>query len=148
MLKVSIKNSINGSVAEFFYDMSLKGRQSRQRTKFIKLLDDKMVEYKEHFAQILKEHNGLDVDGKIKTRNYNGSEIYDVDIIEDFVKDRNELDDEEIIIDGSDNQLMLNTIRDILKNYDEELSGQKALLYDVLCDKFRVDEPSEEDAEE
>lgn len=148
MLKISIKNVILGKIVDFFYDISLKGKQSRHRTKFIKLLGEKSKEYDEGFMQILKEHDGLDADGEIKTKESGGTTVYDIDDIDGFVKERNVLNEEEAIIDGSDNQLMLKTVRTVLDEFDEEISGQEAVLYDFLCEQFRVDENLEEVEEE
>nr|WP_245301422.1 hypothetical protein [Virgibacillus natechei] len=121
--------------------MSLKGKQSRHRTKFIKRLEERLQEVAEEDKQLLQQHCRLDEQGNPKIIN---GERYDVKDIEAFSKDKQELYNEELVIDDGDSQAILNTVRTILDECNVEFKDQQATLYDYLCDQFKVDETIEE----
>ncbi|MEW9503386.1 hypothetical protein [Jeotgalibacillus marinus] len=56
--------------------------------------------------------------------------------VEAFRKDKIELLEEGLVIDGGDNTEMLKTVKTILFDCDKEFSGQDALIYDYLYDQF------------
>lgn len=144
-MQVKFKNMIINETIEFFYGLKLKGRQSRMRSKLIKLLNERSQEFVEQQQELLKEHCNLDEQGNPKIIKKDGNEVYDIKDLEAYAKDRQELFEEEYIIEGADNQLMLKTVREILDECDVELSGRKAVLYDHLCEIFKVDEDINED---
>lgn len=144
-MQVKFKNMIINEAIEFFYELKLKGRQSRMRSKLIKLLNERSQEFVEQQQELLKEHCNLDEQGNPKIIKKDGNEVYDIKDLEAYAKDRQELFEEEYIIEGADNQLMLRTVREILDECDVELSGRKAVLYDHLCEIFKVDEDINED---
>lgn len=144
-MQVKFKNMIINETIEFFYELKLKGRQSRMRSKLIKLLNERSQEFVEQQQELLKEHCNLDEQGNPKIIKKDGNEVYDIKDLEAYAKDRQELFEEEYIIEGADNQLMLRTVREILDECDVELSGRKAVLYDHLCEIFKVDEDINED---
>ena len=137
-MQVKIENIKISPVIKILYDIPLKGKQSRHRTKFIKLLDGRLKEVGEEESEILKEHCHLDDDGNPKKTD-KGTQ-WDVKNIEYFANDRNELYREEFVIDGGNNQEILNTVKDILGNLARDFSGQDATIYNELCDAFGVDE--------
>lgn len=140
-MEVKIENFILNEAIELFFEMTLKGRDSRHRTRFVRMLNERLESISEEQTELLKEHCHLDEDGEPKTKN-DGKE-YDIKDLEAFSKDRQDLLDESFVIDGGDNKAMLMTLRSILDNYQGELSGRKAVLYEHLCEIFKVDEELE-----
>ncbi|WNF31631.1 DUF1617 family protein [Aeribacillus composti] len=122
-------------IINLFYDLSLRGKQSRHRSKFIKLLSERLEEYQEDLKELLKEHCNLDEKGEPIVKEDNTFDVKDIDA---FIKDRKELDEEEIVIEGGDYQDMLKTVKEILMNCDREFSGQEAMIYDYICERFEA----------
>lgn len=134
---IKIEKSKLAPIINLLYDLPLRGKQSRHRTKFIKLLHERHEEYREDIKQLLKEHCHLDENGEPKIKEDN---TYDVKDIDAYLKDKKELDEEEIVIEGGDAQGMLKTVKEILFNCDREFSGQEAMIYDYICEKFEEGE--------
>jgi hypothetical protein len=63
-----------------------------------------------------------------------------------FQKVRKELYEEERVIDGGDNQVMLQTVKKVLEDCDKEFSMQEADTYDYLCDAFEKTDKKKENA--
>lgn len=135
---VKIENAKLGQAINLLFNLSLKGKQSRHRTKFIKLLDERLKEVAEQENELLKEHCHLDEKGEPKTLD-NGTK-WDVKDLEAFSKDKKELYEEELVIDGGDAHGMLKTVKQVLLECDKEFSGQEAMTYDYLCDQFEGDD--------
>lgn len=135
---VKIENNKLGQVIDLLFDLSLKGKQSRHRTKFIKLLSERFQEYQNDFKLLLKEHCHLDDNGNPKTTT--DGQHWDVKDVDAFIKDKKELDEEEIVIEGGNYHGMLKTVKEVLFNCDKEFRGQEAMIYDYICEKFEEGE--------
>lgn len=148
-MEVRIKNVLLNETIDFLFNMPLKGRASRHRTRFNKKVNEHIETVIEEEKELLKTHCELDSDGNPLTKkNEDGQEEYDVKDMKAFAVERGDLYNEEFIIDDSNSQVMLKTIRTALDEYDEELSGRKAIFYDTLCETFHVDEDIEGENEE
>lgn len=137
---VKIENGKLGQAISLLFDLPLKGKESRHRTKFINLLDERLKEVEKQRVELAKEHSRLDEnkepiinDGK-----------YDIMVMEDFQKDLNELYAEEMVIEGGDAQGMLKTVKRVLENCDLEFSGREAVIYDYLCEQIEKGEGNKE----
>jgi len=140
-MQVKIKNHLLEQSIGLLFNLSLKGKQSRHRTKFVKQLNERLQEVAEQEKEVIKENCHLDDEGNPKT--INDGKTYDVKDMDALVKDKQELLNEEMVIDGGDSQSMLMTIRTVLDECDKEFSGQEAVLYEYLCEQFKVDEDIE-----
>jgi len=139
-MEVRIKYGLLSPIADFLFGMTLKGKQSRHRTRFIKKLENKLKEVQLEEREIRKQHCNLDESGEPKTIKVSDEQfVLDVKDIEAFTKDQSELYGEEYVIDDSDSQIVLETLKTILDEYHEALSGEKANVYDYLCDQFEID---------
>lgn len=132
-MKINIKNEHVGETINFLFDLPLKGKQSRHRTRFINLLTEKHKQIVEEELQLIKEFAGVDENGEPK-RNEHGN--FDVKDVKEFKKQQEELLSEEYVVEGGDYHGMLKTVKEIVLNYDEEVSGKKAVIYDYLCEAF------------
>ncbi|MFC7364548.1 MULTISPECIES: DUF1617 family protein [Bhargavaea] len=137
-MKIAIENGKLGQAISLLFDLPLKGKQSRHRTKFIGKLNARLEEVENDRIALAKEHAKKDADGEAVQTDGN----FDIVDVEAFSKDLKELYAEEMIIEGGDVSGMLKTVKAILEDCDKELSGQEAFIYDYLCDQFEkgVDE--------
>lgn len=142
MKQVLIKNMYLKSSVELLYGMTLRGKQSRHRSKLVRILNEKLKELGENEIELIKEYTGVDEKGNPK-RNEQGN--FNVNDVFKFRKEQQELLEEEIFIEGEGNREMIKTVKEILSNYNEGIGGKEADAFDYLCGAFRVDE---EDLEE
>lgn len=139
-MEVRIKNRLITPIVKFLYELKLKGKQSRHRSRFIKKLEDKLQDIQVEEHEIRKQHCNLDENGEPKTTKMpDGQDIWDIADLQGFVRDRNEMMDEEYVIDDTDSQIMLETLKLILDEFDDEISGDDADVYDYLCEQFGVE---------
>ncbi|ENH96730.1 hypothetical protein J416_09539 [Gracilibacillus halophilus YIM-C55.5] len=131
---VKIENKYLEQAIDLLFHLSLKGKKSRHRTKLIRKMSERLQEVDEQRVELAKEHAKKDEDGEpVKI---DGGKRFDIEDQEAFNHDLKELYEEQLVLDGGDNQGMLKTIRDVLLNCDKEFSGQEAAVYDYLCDQF------------
>ncbi|MFK3938949.1 DUF1617 family protein [Alkalihalobacillus sp. NPDC078783] len=131
---VKIENAKIGQVIDLLFDLSLKGKESRHRSKFIKALTERLEEVAEEEQELIKEHCHLNEEDKPKTLN-DGKE-WDIKDIEAYKKDKLELYKEEFILEGGNVSGYLKTVRDVVMNCEKEFSGQEAAIYDYLYDQL------------
>ncbi|HCT0494099.1 TPA: DUF1617 family protein, partial [Staphylococcus pseudintermedius] len=117
--------------------LELKAKQSRSRTKFMRLLDEKQEEYKEGNDELLSMYAVKDEAGqpKIVDNQYefeNGN-------LEKYIDERAELDNEEVIINLEDYPKVFETLFEVLDELDIQLKEEDAVTYDRLCEVFRVE---------
>lgn len=136
-MQVKIKNMYLQASASFLYDLTLRGKQSRQRSKLVRVLNEKLKELAEDELNLIKEYTGEDAEGN-PIKNKQGS--YDVSDTAKFRKEQQELLEEEAVIEGEGNREMIKVIKQILADYDGDISGKNADAFDYLCDIFGVDE--------
>jgi len=129
---VKIENGRLGQAIDLLFNLSLKGKQSRHRTKFIKLLAQRLKEVEEQRIELAKEHAEKNEKGEPKV----SDDQFEIKDKQAFAKDIKELYEEELIIEGGNHQDTLNTVKEILLNCEEEFSGQQADVFDYLCEQF------------
>ena len=121
--------------------LSLKGKQSRHRTKMIKDLVEGVKVYEDQRKEILKEHCNLNEDGEpIIITKGNGEKHYDVKDVDAFSKDDRELLEETYTLEGGNVSGYLKTMKDVLLECELEWSGHEADIYDYICDEFEREE--------
>ncbi|WP_416144898.1 hypothetical protein [Planococcus koreensis] len=143
-MKIQIPNKHVVKTINFLYEMPLKGRQSRHRTKLVKLLDAHLVTVTDDERQLLKEHCHLNEEENPKTIEVNGQEIWDVKDAEAYSKDRTELLEELFILEGGAHEALVATVSNALEEYDGDLQGPDAVFYDVLCEVFESAQDEEQ----
>lgn len=136
MMVVEIKNSMLEQAQRLLFDLKLKGKASRHRTKLIRKLQEQREEVAEQERELLKEHAHLDEDERPKTKEAEGGQIWDLKDPAAFVKDKRELYGEKLVLDSRNDQDMLQTVGEVLLHCEKEFSGQEAIVYDYLCDQF------------
>ncbi|MCY9003272.1 hypothetical protein [Peribacillus frigoritolerans] len=139
-VKVQYKYVIE--VINFLSEISLKGKQSIHRTRFIKLLSEKLKQISEEELQLIKEFTGTDENGN-PNKNEDGS--FAIDDINEFKKQQNDYLSDFYVIEGGDAHGMIKTMKGLIENYDKEVSGKEADTFEHLYTAF---ENSKEKGEE
>lgn len=130
---MQLKNNDIRSLANFLAAEKLAGKTSRMRTRFIKILDDRLKEVEEFRIELLEKYAKKDEGGKSVLI----GNKYDLNDLETFNKEFAELMDEELIIDETESKrAMLIHVKRILENTEQEFSGMDAFAYDRWCEAF------------
>lgn len=135
-MKIEIENGKLALAINFMYGLKLARKQSRFRRHFIHQMTDRLKQVDEDRQALLEEHSHKDGEGKAIMNDGN----YNVKDMIAFSNDLKELNKEKFVVDGGDNQEMINTIKVVLENLEnEEYEGQDSEIYDYLCDQFQVE---------
>ncbi|AHN24031.1 hypothetical protein EYB33_07775 [Lysinibacillus sphaericus] len=138
-----IKNYEISELYAFLFNLILKGKESRMRTRFLKLLEDQLNLVNQERQQLVADYADKDDNGEVL---YN-KEIVDNKEIEIpiFGKDAEKevqrqiltlLHEDFIIEETADKIDMLQVLQEILLNLDLEFTGKKATLYNRYCEIF------------
>lgn len=146
-MQVKLKNATLGQVIDLLFNMSLKGKESRHRSQFIRVLDEQLKEVEKQEKELLKEHCHLDEEGNPKTVEKEEGTYWDVKDVKAFAADKTELYEEEFVIEGGNAYGMLKTLKNVLLNTDVAFSGREAVLYDYLCEQFEKNDEKGADEE-
>jgi len=136
---IKMKNSVLDGYIVFLSDLKLKAKDSRMRTRFIKILQDKLELLVKEEDTLKKEHAKIDENGDIiynETKMPDGENVkgFMVKNIEKYNADLSELLNEDFVIEINEERLeMIETVKEAVFNYDLELSGKEASIYDSLC---------------
>ena len=133
---MEIKNGEITAYVEFLQKLNLKSRASRGRTKLIKLLQKKIDEYNadlnsvrdEFFKKDDKGHFIQDDNGKLVIKD--GVSVGEAQAEADKLTNENAV----ILLDEYEQQIK--AMYQALDEYDGELSGTDATIYDDLMEKL------------
>ncbi|MFY0516843.1 hypothetical protein ACOMCU_03285 [Lysinibacillus sp. UGB7] len=138
-----IKNYEIGELQAFLFNLILKGKESRMRTRFIKLLEQQLNQVNQERQQLVDEYAEKDGNGEIlyTTEIVDGKEIEMPLFSEEAEKEVQQqiltLLHEDFIIEETAEKIdMLHILQDIVLNCDLEFTGKKATLYDKFCEIF------------
>lgn len=118
-------------------DFKLIGKLSRQRSKFLKILEERIKEIEEDRISLIHEYAKKNEDGLTSQTEIdeNGNEKFVMDDMISFDKEYKILQSEELIISRTpENDSMLNAIYDMVLDSQKEYGGQEALVYDRWCE--------------
>lgn len=132
-MKITLKNTELPTAIQFLKDLNLKGSDSRCRSKLVKLLETPMQEFAQDEAELLKEYDLLDEQGKIKQDG-------DHEKVAQFKVEQNKLYQECVQIDSGTYTPQIEKLQNILENIEIELSGEQAEIYDRLLDEMEKGE--------
>lgn len=111
-----------------------KGRQSRAVTKFGKLLTEKLAELQDDEKELISQYYEVNDDGNAKKDEEGNLVLLDDAILEDYDADWDDLHDESVVIDLTEYHPYLTHLISGLLDWDQELSGADAVIYDELLD--------------
>jgi hypothetical protein len=123
------------SLIKFLMELELKGRDSRLRTRFVKLLMERQTLIDEEHQQLVKQYSSKDKDGNPNIVVKDGKQFYDVEDKVGFNREYYILLNEEYIIEETEERKeMLLLIKDIILNCEKTFMGGEALEYDRWCE--------------
>ncbi|MEQ6355285.1 hypothetical protein ABNX05_11705 [Lysinibacillus sp. M3] len=139
-----MKNYEIGELQSFLFNLILKGKESRMRTRFISLLDNQVELIKKERQLLINDYASKDDEGDIKTEtkviNNKEQEVVTFPSIEAEKEAQMQImlmmNEDFIIEETIDKIEMLKTLQNIILNCDLEFTGQKAVLYDRFCEIF------------
>lgn len=144
MKKIIIKNEFIVPTFDFLKDIPLKTKASRGRTQFLKRLEDKQNEYNDFVKEINKKY--FKVDDKNELIIEDEQYIFkkdDDDFKQERTKEVMELLEEETEILFGEYSTKYESLFEALDNMEIELSGQEAIVYDLLMEAYEKNEEVE-----
>lgn len=135
---LEIKNLELEHIRKFLFELKLKASLSRHRTKFIKLLDERIKDYQDSGFELLKEFAKKDESGNpIIENNTVGFDNLNDRI--NYQKEEAVLLNEIVKINLDEYPNIYNSLKQVLSEIDIELNKEDANSYDVLCELFNVE---------
>ena len=142
-MRIQLTNHYLVPLIPFLKGMKLKGERSRARSKFLALAMEAYAALHESEVELLRDYAVLDDEGNPKAA-ADGSYTLREDAVKDYLAEREKLFNETAEIEGGTYAGHMALMRQVLMDYDGELDGEDAALYDALCDAFeRGDDDSD-----
>lgn len=129
-MELKIKNKDLKDSILFLENLSLKGKESRYRTKLINVLQVALNELIADELDLLKSH-GLFTDGRLLPK-----ELQDADAARAFNEEYEEVTNETVTIDTGLFTEQIKNVKGVLENLTIDLSGRQAEVYDILLDEL------------
>lgn len=131
-----VKNYEIAKFGEYLLELKLKGKQSRMRTRFIRLMQGQLDLVNEERSNLLIDYAIKDEDGEpVKNKDENGEEFISLENGNEYNLEIQKLMTEDFIIEETAERLdMLREVRDTILNSEEEFSGVEAMQYDRWCE--------------
>ena len=134
-MKITLKNSELATTINFLKGIPVKGEDSRHRTKLKKQVEVAFGEFIEAEKELMKEFDLLDENGELLP-----PEKQDPTAVVTFKHQQSVLYNEEVVIESGAYVKNFNEMPRILKDYEGELSGDEADIYDKLLDQMENQE--------
>lgn len=135
-MKMEIKNGEITAYVEFLQKLNLKSRASRGRTKLIKLLDKKIDEFNTDLNSVRDEFFKKDDKGHFVEDDNGKLVIKDGVSVGEAQAEADKLTNENAVILLDEYEQQIKAMYQALDEYDGELSGTDATIYDDLMDKL------------
>ena len=132
---MEIKNGEITAYVEFLQKLNLKSRASRGRTKLIKLLEKKINEFNMDLNSLRDEYFKKDEQGQFIQEN-GKLVVKDGVIVGEAQAEADKLTNENAVILLDEYEQQIKAMYQALDEYDGELSGTDATIYDDLMDKL------------
>jgi hypothetical protein len=130
-----IKNIEIEPFIKFLMSFELKGRESRLRTRFAKLLMERLKLINEENMDLIRQFGNKDENGNIKIVERDGKRYYDVVDKDAYNREYFILMNEDFVIDETEERKeMLLFIKELILNCDMTFKDEEALEYDRWCE--------------
>lgn len=130
-MKITLKNNELIPAIDFLQNMPIKGKDSRHRTKLVKQLQIAFDGLVDAEKVLMGELNLLDENKELLP-----DEKRDKESVKEFQKEQKVLYEEEVVIEGGVFAKNFDEMPRILNEYEGELSGERAAIYDKLLDEM------------
>ena len=134
-MKMEIKNGEITAYVTFLEKLNLKSRASRGRTKLIKLLEKKINEFNMDLNSLRDEYFKKDEQGQFIQEN-GKLVVKDGVSIAEAQSEADKLTNENAVILLDEYKEQIKAMYQALDEYDDELSGTDATIYDDLMEKL------------
>lgn len=141
-MKIELKNKELSQAINFLSAMNLHAKDSRNRSKLVKILSKAFQELSEEEKKLMEDNGLLDESGVLIKESERDSKK-----VATFNKEQAILMDEVVIIEGGLYSRNIDEIPRILNEYDGEMSGIDAEIYDRLLDEFEKETSGKTDAD-
>lgn len=132
-----MKNFEVKELGDFLYKLSLKGKESRMRSRFVSMLEAHLTQVNAERQQLIDEFAKKDEKGEFLVEIEDGIETLVFENRQELNREMAILMNEDFIIEESpDKAEMVEAVKGILYAYGEttEMSGDSAMLYDRFCE--------------
>lgn len=121
-------------MGDFFFEMKLKGKQNRMRTRFVSMLEEHLINIEKEREILIRDFAEKDEQGEIVVNEDGSVKFKDEDALKKEISIL--LSEEYIVEEERNNQDMFEAIREILEQYGEEteMNGEDAMKYERLCE--------------
>lgn len=130
-MKIILANKELAPAINFLQSMKLKPADSRHRSKFVKRLTEAYTDFVSEEKELTEKFDLLDQNGELKKE-----QDRDLEKARHFNREQAILLDEKVTIEGGLYSNNLAELPRILNEFDGELSGQNAEIYDRLLDEM------------
>ncbi|MEK5231447.1 hypothetical protein MHB42_06680 [Lysinibacillus sp. FSL K6-0232] len=139
-----MKNYEIGELQSFLFNLILKGKESRMRTRFIHLLSNQLELLQQERQQLINDYAAKDEEGNIVTETKTINDKKEALVVFPSKTAEKEaqtqimlmMNEDFIIEETTEKMDMLQTLQKIILNCDLEFTGHKAALYDRFCEIF------------
>lgn len=128
---ITLKNIELPTAINFLQGMTLKAADSRHRSKLVKLLTRAYDEFSKEEKELMGKFDLLDENGNLLDESNR-----DLEKVSKYNEEQKILATEEVIIQGGMFAKNIDQMQRILEEFEGELSGQEAEIYDRLLDEF------------
>lgn len=135
MTKIVLKNSQLTPAKLLLLSLTLKPKQSRCRSKLIRLIDPAIEGLQESQQELFRRYCKTDSDGEL-LHDSDGSVKPIEGTIAEFGEEMTALANEEVTITGGIYSQNIDQIPEILAEITDDLRGESAEVYDALMDQF------------
>ena len=136
----SIQRKYVLGLGRWLQTLSLYGRESRERTKFVELLSEEVKEHEAMRLDILKKYADLDPVTKepIVITSEDKSEHFQIpdEKLKEFSDEMVEYLEEDFTVSGDGNKQRLKTLKTVVLDTPEKIDPQVAGEYDKWCEAF------------
>ncbi|WP_278529567.1 DUF1617 family protein [Enterococcus asini] len=130
-MKIELKNKELAPAINFLQSLNLKAKDSRCRSKLVKIINEAYEDLGKEELNLMQESGVADESGVLIKESDR-----DPKKVTEFKKDQTALMDELVVIEGGLYAKNIDEIPRILAEYDGEMSGVDAEIYDRLLDEF------------
>lgn len=131
-----MKNYEIKAFGDFLYELSLKGKDSRMRSRFIAIMEEQLALISKEREILLQDYAKKDEHGEPeRNKDEEGREFVVLEDTFSFNLEVSKLMNEDFIVDVKNEKVeMIKSIQDVVLNVDKEFSGVEAERYDRFCE--------------
>ncbi len=122
-----------------------KGKRSRAVAKFNKLLLAKCIELEEDEKELIAQYFEVEEDGNAKKDDSGTLILLEGTSKSEYYSEWSDLHNESVVIDLTEFQPYVEPLIKGLEDWDQELSGNDAIIYDELLDLLEIIEIKDAD---